>query len=100
MSRVTLAALACAALILAAAAPTRAYMCPVLIKQAEELIARAARGKTTAESAALLEDARKLVQEARQHHENAKSKKDHDEAIRKARTAMGLAEEALKLQTP
>ncbi len=75
-------------------------MCPVVIKQAEELIARAERGKTTPESEALLEDARKLVREARVNHENAKSKKDHDDAIRKARTAFGLAEEALKLQAP
>jgi len=99
MSKATLAAIACTVVVLVAP-PARAYMCPVVIKQAEELIARAERGKTTPESAALLEDARKLVGEARAHHENAKSKKDHDDAIRKARTALGLAEEALKLQAP
>ncbi len=98
MSRAILAALACTVLVLAAAAPARAYMCPVFIKQAEETIARAERGKTTPESQGLLEDARKLVQEARARHENAKSKADHDDAIRRAKTAIGLAEEALKLQ--
>jgi hypothetical protein len=99
MSRASLAAVACALVVLVAP-PARAYMCPVIIKQAEELIARAERGKTTPESQALLEDARTLVREARASHENAKSKRDHDDAIRKARTAVGLAEEALKLQSP
>ena len=99
MSRTSLAAVACTLVVLVAS-PARAYMCPVVIKQAEELIARAQRGKPTPESQALLEDARKLVREARANHENAKSKKDHDDAIRKARTALGLAEEALKLQAP
>jgi ribosome-binding protein aMBF1 (putative translation factor) len=99
MRRASLAAVTCTVIMLVAP-PARAYMCPVVIKQAEELIARAERGKTTPESEALLEDARKLVREARVNHENAKSKKDHDDAIRKARTAFGLAEEALKLQAP
>jgi len=97
---VTLAALAALLVVVLATAPTSAYMCPVLIKQAEQTIARAERGKTNAESRALLEDARKLVAEAKAHHEGAKSKRDHDDAVRKARTAQGLAEEALKLQTP
>ena len=39
-----------------------------------------------------------LLGEARVHHEQAKGKKDHDEAIRKAKLAQGLADEAQKLQ--
>ncbi len=86
------------ALLLAPASAALAYNCPVQIKLAEEMIARAEKGKMTAESKALLEEARKILGEARVHHEQAKSKKDHDEAIRKAKTAQGLADEAQKLQ--
>ena len=86
------------ALLLAPATSAVAYNCPVQIKLAEEMIARAEKGKMTAESKGLLEEARKLVGEARVHHEQAKGKKDHDEAIRKAKTAQGLADEAHKLQ--
>ena len=100
MRRIALALVMVTAVCALAAAPAQAYMCPVLIKQAEETIARAERGKVNAESRALLDDARTLVAEAKGHHGNAKSKKDHDDAVRKARTAQGLAEEALKLQTP
>ncbi len=100
MNRLALATAVVAVLVTLPAKPASAYTCPVLIKQAEETIARAERGKTNAESRALLEDARKLVAEAKAHHEKAKTKKDHDDAVRKARTAQGLAEEALKLQTP
>ena len=95
MTRVPVAA---ALLLLLAAGTASAYMCPVLIKQAEDTIARAERGRTNAESRARLQQARQLLAEAREHHERARSKKDHDEAVRKAKTAQGLAEEALKLQ--
>jgi hypothetical protein len=86
------------ALLLAPASAALAYNCPVQIKLADEMIARAEKGKMKAESKALLEEARKLLGEARVHHEQAKGKKDHDEAIRKAKTAQGLADEAQKLQ--
>ena len=86
------------ALLLSPVSAALAYNCPVQIKLAEELIARAEKGKNTKESKALLEDAHKLLGEARVHHEQAKAKKDHDEAIRKAKAAQGLADEAMKLQ--
>jgi hypothetical protein len=75
-----------------------ASSCPVHIQRAEETIASAEKGKMTAESKSLLMEAKKLVSEARSHHERAMAKKDHDEAIRKGKAALGLAEEALKLQ--
>jgi phage/plasmid-associated DNA primase len=77
-----------------------AYTCPVLIKQAQETIAKAQRGRPTPESRELLAEARQLLGEARRHHETARSKRDHDEAVRKAKTAQGLAEQALRLQSP
>ena len=86
------------ALLLSSVPAVLAYNCPVQIKLAEELIARAEKGKNTAESKKLLEDARKLLGEARVHHEQAKTKKDHDEAIRKAKAAQERADEAMKLQ--
>jgi hypothetical protein len=99
MSRAGLVALGTAVL-LAGATPAAAYMCPVLIKQAEDTIARVERGRTNAESRALLQEARQLVAEAKAHHQTARSKKDHDDAVRKAKTAQGLAEEAAALQEP
>jgi hypothetical protein len=76
-----------------------ASSCPVHIQRAEETIARTEKGKMTAESKSLVAEAKKLVSEARAHHEKATAKKDHDEAIRKAKAALGLVEEAAKLQS-
>jgi hypothetical protein len=78
--------------------PAVASSCPVHIHRAEQTIARAEKGKLTAESKSLLAEAKKLVSEARAHHEQATAKKDHDEGIRKAKAALGLAEEVIKLQ--
>jgi ribosome-binding protein aMBF1 (putative translation factor) len=83
---------------LSVVSPAGAYTCPVLIKQAQDAIARAERATLAPEGRALLEDAKSLVAEAQRHHQTAKTKRDHDDAVRKARTAQGLAEEALKLQ--
>jgi len=77
-----------------------AYTCPVVIKQAEDLIKKAEAGKVTPETRQLIDEAKKLVTEARAHHESAKTKRDHGDAIRKARTAVAFAEEAVILQSP
>jgi hypothetical protein len=54
------------------AAPAWAFNCPVVIKQAEDLIKKA----------------------------EAKVKRDHGDAIRKAKVAAAFAEEAITLQNP
>ena len=77
-----------------------AFTCPVVIKQAEDLIKKAEAGKVTADTRPLIEEAKKSVAEARSHHENAKSKRDHGDAVRKAKTASAYAEEAITLQNP
>jgi predicted PurR-regulated permease PerM len=77
--------------------PALANICPLLIQRAEELIKKAERGKPSPEARALLEEARKLVGEARASHEGVKGKPDHADAIRKAKTAQALAEEAAGL---
>ena len=85
------------------AAPTGsawAFNCPVVIKQAEDLIKKAEAGKPNADTRPLIDEAKKLLAEAKAHHEGAKSKKDHAEAVRKARTASAYAEEAIVLATP
>ena len=81
-------------------APALAFNCPVVIKQAEDLIRKAEGTKTNADSKPLIDEAKKLVGEAKAHHESAKTKKDHAEAIRKAKTASAYAEEAITLATP
>lgn len=77
-----------------------AFNCPVAIKQAEDLIKKAEAGKVTPETKPLIDEAKKLVAEAKAHHENAKTKRDHGDAIRKAKTAAAFAEEAITLQNP
>ena len=79
------------------AGPALAFSCPVVIKQAEDTIRKAEAGKTSAETKPLLEEARRYLAEAKAHHEGAKVKKDHADAVRKARIAHAYAEEALTL---
>ena len=86
-------------LIIAAAPSAWAFNCPVVIKQAEELIKKA-ETKVTADTRGLVDDAKKMVAEAKAHHENAKTKRDHADAVRKAKVASALAEEAITLQSP
>ena len=76
-----------------------AFNCPVVIKQAEDLIKKA-ETKVTADTRGLVDDAKKMVAEAKAHHENAKTKRDHADAVRKAKVASALAEEAITLQSP
>lgn len=85
-------------LILTVAPLAWAFTCPVVIKQAEELIKKAEGGKVTADTRPLIEEAKKQVTEARAHHDNAKSKRDHGDAVRKAKVAAAFAEEAIQLQ--
>jgi len=77
-----------------------AFNCPVVIKQADDLIKKAESGKVTADTKPLIEEAKKQVAEARAHHENAKTKRDHGDAVRKAKVAAAFAEEAIVLQQP
>jgi coenzyme F420-reducing hydrogenase beta subunit len=76
-----------------------AFNCPVVIKQAEDLIKKA-EAKVTADTRSLVDDAKKMVAEAKAHHETAKGKRDHADAVRKAKVASALAEEAITLQSP
>jgi hypothetical protein len=88
------------ALLLVAAPAAWAFTCPVVIKQAEDLIKKAEAGKVTADTKPLIEEAKKQLAEARAHHDSAKGKRDHGDAIRKAKVAAAFAEEAILLQNP
>src|ERR671924_448017 len=88
------------AVILAAGPSAWAFNCPVVIKQAEDMIKKAEAGKVTADTKPLIEEAKKQVAEARAHHENAKTKRDHGDAVRKAKVAAAFAEEAIVLSGP
>jgi hypothetical protein len=76
-----------------------AFNCPVVIKQAEDLIKKA-EAKVTADTRALVDEAKKMLAEAKTHHEGAKTKRDHADAVRKAKVASAFAEEAITLQSP
>ena len=80
-------------------APAWAFNCPVVIRQAEELI-RKAEPKATPDTKPLIDEAKRQVAEARSHHDNAKTKRDHGDAVRKAKVAAAFAEEAITLQGP
>jgi len=87
-------------LLLGLAGVASAFNCPVVIKQAEDMIKKAEAGKVTADTKPLIEEAKKQVTEAKAHHENAKTKRDHGDAVRKAKVAAAYAEEAIVLQNP
>jgi hypothetical protein len=93
-------ALSSLGLLLAAVPAAFAFNCPVVIKQAEDMIRKAEGGKVSADSKPLIEEAKKQVAEAKAHHEGAKSKRDHGDAVRKAKVAAAYAEEAIVLQNP
>jgi hypothetical protein len=88
------------ALLVATVSAAWAFNCPVVIKQAEDLIKKAEGGKVTADTRPLIEEAKKQVADAKAHHETAKTKRDHGDAIRKAKVAAAYAEEAITLQIP
>jgi hypothetical protein len=96
MKRVSLAL----ALLLGVAGVASAFNCPVVIRQADDMIKKAESGKVSPDTRPLLDEAKKYLGEARSHHEQAKTKRDHADAIRKAKFAMALAEEAITLQGP
>ena len=87
-------------LLVAVAPAAWAFNCPVVIKQAEDLIKKAESGKVTTDTKPLIEEAKKQVAEAKAHHDTAKVKRDHGDAIRKAKIAAAFAEEAIVLQNP
>lgn len=87
-------------LIVSLAPIASAFNCPVVIKQAEDMIKKAEAGKVTADTKPLIEEAKKQLAEARAHHDNAKTKRDHGDAVRKAKVAAAFAEEAITLQNP
>ncbi len=87
-------------LTLAVVVPSWAFNCPVVIKQAEDLVRKAEAAKLSPDTRPLLDEAKKQLAEAKAHHENAKTKRDHGDAVRKAKIAAAFAEEAIVLQTP
>src|SRR4029453_1769277 len=88
------------ALIVVAPPMAWAFTCPVVIKQAEDLIKKAESGKVTPDTKPLIEEAKKLLAEAKGHHDNAKTKRYHGDAVRNAKTAAAFAGEAITLQNP
>ncbi len=89
-----------AVLVAGAVAPAWAFTCPVVIKQAEDLIRKAEAAKLSPETRPLLDEAKKQLTEAKAHHETARTKRDHGDAVRQAKVAAAFADEAITLQNP
>jgi len=99
MMKLVMAMVTAANLALLGVSTAWAFNCPVVIRQAEEMIKKA-ESKPSPDTRALVEEAKKYLAEAKDHHGNAKTKRDHGDAVRKAKFAIALAEEAIVLQSP
>ncbi len=99
MTKLTRVKVAAILLMLGVAPAARAFNCPVVIQQAEDMI-RKAEAKINPDTKPLVDEAKKQLAEAKAHHNTAKTKKDHGDAIRKAKTAAAYAEEAITLSGP
>ena len=80
--------------------PAFAWNCPVQIKAAEDAIKRTEGMKLSPEARALVEDAKRLLTEARKHHAGASAKIDHANAMWKAKAALAEAESAAAISSP
>ena len=74
------------ALLLGIAGVALAFNCPVVIKQAEDMIKKAEAGKVTADTKPLIEEAKKQVTEAKAHHETANSDSPFEASVRQGLT--------------
>ena len=83
-----------------AASPAFAWNCPVQIKSAEDTIKKAEAMKLTPEGRDLIDKAKKLVADAKEHHTSARTKAEHANAMWKAKAAQAQAESAAALATP
>ena len=79
--------------------PALAWNCPVQIKAAEDAIKRAETMKLGPDARALVNQAKKLVEEARRDHREAAAKIDHANAMWKAKAALAQADAAAALST-
>ena len=82
------------------------YTCPVVIKEASAVLAKAETAVTKVKAAdravadRALARAKKLLGDAKKDHEGATAKVGHSEAVRKAKTAKAFAEQVLTLAEP
>jgi hypothetical protein len=100
MTRPLLAMPALALVLVFGSGPVLAWNCPVQIKAAEDAIKKAETMKLGPDARALVNQAKKLVEEARKHHRDADAKIDHANAIWKAKAALAQADAAAALSTP
>ena len=80
--------------------PAVAWNCPVQIKAAEDAIKKTETMKLGPDARALVNRARKLLEEARRDHQEAAAKIDHANAMWKAKAALAQADAAAAMSTP
>ena len=80
--------------------PALAWNCPVQIKAAEDAIKKAETMKLGPDARALINQAKKLVEEAGRDHRAAAAKVDHANAMWKAKAALAQADAAAALSMP
>src|SRR2546429_9881162 len=81
-------------LTLAVVVPSWAFNCPVVIKQAEDLVRKAEAGKLSPDTPALVDQAKKQLAEGNAHPHNAKKQGGHGDAGREAQIAAAVGQGA------
>lgn len=82
------------------ASPALGWNCPVQIKAAEDAIKKTETMKLGPDAKGLVDQAKRLLEEARKHHSDAKAKIDHANAMWKAKAALAQAEAAAAISSP
>ena len=87
------------ALVLLTMGSASAWQCPVQWKAAEEAIKKAEGMKVAPEGKAMLEDAKRLISEAKKHHDG-NTKVEHARSMWKAKAALAIAESVATISEP
>lgn len=87
-------AVALAAIAVSAVKPAEAFQCPVLIQDAETSLAAAKAIGVDYKALTYVQEATRLIHEAKAGHREAKNAQDHHRAMAKAQNAEGAAERA------
>ena len=88
------------ALVLLTMGSASAWQCPVQWKAAEEAIKKAEGMKVAPEGKAMLEDAKRLIAEAKKHHNDGNTKVEHARSMWKAKAALAIAESVATISEP
>ena len=101
MKRAMVMVMAVATLVIAwGVGPALGWQCPVQWKAAEEAIKKAESMNVPAEAKVMLEDAKRLIAEAKKHHTEGNTKVEHARSMYKAKSALAIGESVITISQP